>query len=190
MTGLFSYLHSISPLSETLRQHLQQIVKRKELARKEHLLQAGQVCKSIWFIERGLLRCYTARESGEVCSWFMKEGDVCMSVESFFLQQSSLENIQAMENTELYSIEFEELQQIYREFPAFNITGRVLLEKYYLLSEQRLTAMRSRRAPERYRWLGEHSPELLQRVPAKYLASYLGITEVMLSNIKGRRSKM
>jgi len=187
MTGLFRYLESLHPLEEALQQHLQKTVRKMELGRKEHLLWAGHICRNVYFIERGLLRCYERRDATEVCSWFMKEGDVCISVESFLQQRHSRENIQAMEDTELYYLDFGELQSIYRQFPVFNLTGRLLVEKYYLLSEQRLGAMRLRRSHERYGWLAEHFPDLLQRVPAKYLASYLGITEVMLSNIKARR---
>jgi CRP/FNR family transcriptional regulator, anaerobic regulatory protein len=65
--------------------------------------------------------------------------------------------------------------------------GRVLTEKYYGLSEQRAYSLRMQRSRERYHFLLEHHPELLLRVPAKYLASYLNITEVTMSNVKARR---
>jgi CRP-like cAMP-binding protein len=117
----------------------------------------------------------------------MKEGDVCISVESWFRRMESRENIQALERTEVYYISWRQLQDIYERYPAFNFTGRLLTEKYYLQSEQRLAAMRLRRSHERYQWLMESSPELLLRVPAKHLASYLGMSEVMLSNIRSRR---
>lgn len=187
MINIFQYLESIHPLPEGLPEHLERVLKKKTLSRREYLLRAGQVCRSIYFIEKGLLRCYAVQGTTEVCSWFMKEGDICISVESFFRQQYSHENIQALENAEVQYMNYEELQHIYKEYPDFNYTARVLTEKYYLLSEQRLLAMRMRRSHERYAWMMEYFPELLQRVPAKYIASYLGITEVMLSTIKGRR---
>jgi CRP/FNR family transcriptional regulator, anaerobic regulatory protein len=187
MTALLYYLQSIRPLPPELYEHLQQVVKRKWLAPKEYLLTEGQVCGHVYFIHKGLLRCYALQGATEVCSWFMKEKDICVSVESFFRQQISRENIQALEKTELYFISYAELQHIYRRFPDFNFTGRLLTEKYYQLSEQRLLAMRLRSSQERYRWLMESDPELLLRVPAKYLASYLGMSAVMLSNIRSRR---
>ena len=116
----------------------------------------------------------------------MKEGDVIISVESFFTQKPSYEAIQAIEDCELYFIEYDELQFIYRHFPEFNFIGRVLTEKYYTLSEQRLYSMRMQRASERYQYLLDHFPELVKRVASKYLASYLGVTEVTLSKIKGK----
>ncbi|HZH95185.1 MAG TPA: cyclic nucleotide-binding protein, partial [Flavisolibacter sp.] len=63
---------------------------------------------------------------------------------------------------------------------------RVLLEKYYTLSEQRLYSLRMQRSRERYEYLLEHHPELVLRVPLKYLASYLGIQEETLSRIRSR----
>lgn len=186
MTALLYYLQSIRPLSPGLYEHLQQIVKRKWVAPKEFLLTEGQVCEHVYFIHKGLLRCYAVQGAKEVCSWFMKEKDICVSVESWFRQQISRENIQALERTEVYFISHAELQHIYRVFPDFNFTGRLLTEKYYQLSEQRLIAMRLRRSHERYAWLLENFPDLLLRVPAKYLASYLGISEVMLSYIRSR----
>lgn len=187
MLTVLKYLQSIQPLPAGLTGYLQQIIKRKEIARKEYLLKEGQVCRNIYFIESGLLRCYYVKDGGEVSSWFMKEKDVCISVESYYQQRPSLEYIQALEDTVVYSISFEELDRIYRNFPAFNYTGRVLTERYYILSEQRSKSMRMQRSHERYDWLMDRYPELMQRVAAKYIASYLGITEVTLSVVKGRR---
>jgi hypothetical protein len=62
--------------------------------------------------------------------------------------------------------------------------GRELVQKYYKLSEQRLYSLRMQRGPERYAYLIEHHPELVQRVEQKYLASYLGITEQYLSMMR------
>jgi CRP/FNR family transcriptional regulator, anaerobic regulatory protein len=138
----------------------------------------------IWFIEKGMLRCFYMLEDKEVSSWFMKEGDVTVSVESFFRQTISYESIQALEDSTVHYITFDELQFIYRNFIEFNFIGRLLLEHYYTLSEQRLYAIRMQRSPDRYAYLMEHHPELIQRVPSKHLASYLGIMDVTLSNIK------
>jgi CRP-like cAMP-binding protein len=187
MTSVLHYLQSIHPLPENLIAYLQQIIRKKELSRKEYLLKEGQVCRNIHFIEKGLLRAYYVKDGGEVSSWFMQEKDVCMGVESYYRQQPSQEYIQALEDSVVYSITYEELQRIYRNFPVFNYTGRVLTERYYMLSEQRSKSMRMQRSHERYDWLMERYPELMQRVPAKYIASYLGITEVTLSVVRGRR---
>ncbi|HEX9510094.1 MAG TPA: Crp/Fnr family transcriptional regulator [Puia sp.] len=187
MISLFKYLRSIHPLSPGLRDHLEDIVKEKKLARKDYLLKAGQISGNIYFIQKGLLRSYYFKEGKEISSYFMKEGDICIAVESFFTQQYGQDNIQAIEDSVVHYISYEELQRIYRDFGEFNYIGRVLVERCYLLTVQRITAMWMQKAHDRYHWFAQNFPELLERVSAKYLASYLGITEVMLSKIKSGR---
>ena len=184
--NLIAYLNKIHPLSDELAMHLQQTLRERKVAKKQFLLKAGHTCRDISFIEEGLLRCFYFKEDMEVSSWFMKEGDVIASVMSFFNQTPSYESIQAIEDSVVYSIEHRELEAIYRAFPEFNYVGRVLVQKYYMLSEQRLYSLRMQRSQERYDYLLEHHAELVLRVPAKYLASYLGITEVTMSKIKAR----
>ncbi|GAC1424578.1 MAG: Crp/Fnr family transcriptional regulator [Flavisolibacter sp.] len=186
MEKLLLYLDSIYPMTDSLKQNLATIIKCKELPKKSFLLKAGHISKNIYFITKGLLRCFYIKDNHEICSWFMKEGDVIVSVESFFSQKESYESIQALEDCILYYIGYEELQLIYQKYPEFNFIGRRMIEKYYTLSEQRLFSIRMQRSQERYDYLMNHHSELILRVPAKYLASYLGITEVTMSKIKGR----
>ena len=181
------YLNSIYEMSEGLKMHLSGILKKRTVAKKQYLLKTGHVCNSIYFIDKGLVRCFYLKEDKEVCSWFMKDGDVIVSVESFFTQRPSYEMIQALEDCTLYYINYNELQYIYRNFTEFNFIGRVLTEKYYSLSEQRLFSLRMQRAQERYEYLREHDNELLLRVPSKYIASYLSISEETLSRIRSKK---
>ena len=187
MNNVLNHLQSIQAFPPGLKERLQKIIRKKEVSRKEYLLEAGHTCRDIYFIEKGIFRCYYLKDGVEVCSWFMKEKDVCIAVKSFYRQQPSVEYIQALEDSVVYCISFEDLQRLYRDFPSFNFTGRVLTEHYYMLSEDRSSSIRMLRAHERYAWLMEHFPELLLRVPAKYIASYLGMTEVTLSVIRGRK---
>ncbi|WP_121355726.1 Crp/Fnr family transcriptional regulator [Flavisolibacter nicotianae] len=186
MDELLKYLESIHAMSDGLKEHLAVTLKEKRLLRKDYLLRAGQASRQIYFISRGLLRCFYIKEDQEVSSWFMKEGDVIVSVESFFGQKPSYESIVALEDCLLYYITYDELQYIYRHFPEFNFIGRALLEKYYTLSEQRLYSLRMQRSQERYEYLLKHHPDLVLRVPMKHLASYLGITEETLSRIRSK----
>lgn len=186
METLLRNLQAIHPLSNALLEYLQKHLRCLQIGKRHYLLKAGHVCRNIYFIEKGLFRCFYLKEEAEVSSWFMKEGDVIASVLSFFNQTPSYESIQAIEDSIVHYIEHRELEYIYRTFPEFNYVGRVLVQKYYMLSEQRLYSLRMQRAQERYDYLLEYHSELVLRVPAKYLASYLGITEVTMSKIKAR----
>lgn len=187
MEALIHYLNSIRPLSPELIAYLQGVLRERQLHKKEFLLKAGHICRTVCFIQSGLFRCFYEREGHDICSWFMKEGDVIISVASFFDQKESYESIQAIEDSSIYFIEFNQLEFAYRNFPEFNYVGRVLLQKYYQQSEQRLYALRMQRAHERYDHLLKSNASLVLRVPAKFIASYLGLSEAHFSVIKSRQ---
>jgi CRP-like cAMP-binding protein len=154
------------------------------MKKKQFFLRQGQVSSRIAFIEKGLFRSFYKIHGTETCAWFMREHDIIISVKSFFRQERSMENIQALEDAELYHISYEELNSLYRDFPSFLLTGKLITEHYYVLSEERSYAMRNQRSHERFRYMIDSEPEIVRRVPSKFLASYLGISEVTLSTIK------
>ena len=120
MNELITFLDTICPLSSELKEHLRLILKTKTFLKKDFLLRAGHICQNISFIEKGLFRCFYAHGENEVSSWFMKEGDVIISVESFFKQVASYESIQALEDCTVYYISYEQLMHAYIIFVEFN----------------------------------------------------------------------
>lgn len=187
MQALLQFLQQVHPLSVALQEHLTEIAQYRAVPKKGILLRAGHHCRHLYFIKKGLLRCYYYRGTTEVSSSFMKENDVIFSAESFYLRQVSYESIQAIEDSELFYISYEQLYHIYRVYPEFNWTGRELSQELHINRTRQLYGLRMQQSPQRYAWLLEHDPELILRVPAKFLASYLGISEVMLSVIKGKK---
>jgi CRP/FNR family transcriptional regulator, anaerobic regulatory protein len=188
MDQLLQFLDSLYPLSQELQDKLVQILKSRVFPKKAFLLKAGHISSNIYFIEKGLVRCFYMVGDKSISAWFMKEGDVVVSVNSFFGQVKSSESIQALEETIVLYISYNELEGLYNRFLCFNVHGRKVLTHYYRLSEQRAISMRSLKAKERYSYLLSQSPELLQRVPRKYLASYIGVTEATFSNINNKPS--
>lgn len=189
MNEVLHFLQSIHSLSPQLIDYLSKNMKCRELHKKEYLLKAGHIAQSVCFIQQGLLRAFYIKGDKDVTSWFMKEGDISVSIESFYDQIESYENIQALEDCVLYYINHKELEYIYREFEEFNFIGRVLTIKYHKLWVKQLFSIRMQSACERYKWLLENHPDLLVRVPAKYIASYLDITDVTLSTIRAKLMK-
>lgn len=118
----------------------------------------------------------------------MKEGDILVSAASFFLQQYSNEYVQALEDAVVWYICYDELQYIYKTFPEFNTIAATLTTKSYLLSENRAKLIRMKNGTERYNYMLQQHPDLVLRVPAKYLATYLCVTEETLSRIRAKRS--
>lgn len=187
MEEVLELLHTVHPMSPGLRDHIGTIIRHRVVPKKAFLLKAGHVCRDIYFIRKGILRCYYLKSDMEVCSWFMKENDLVISIESFYGQVPSYEYLQALEETEVWYISYTELQRIYQEYPEFNTTGRILTQKYHQHWARQLFAIRMHTAEERYRWLLDNHPELLLRVPAKYIATYLDIAEITLIKIKGKQ---
>jgi CRP-like cAMP-binding protein len=184
MEELLAWLNAIHPLPHPLLERLRRKVKFRKLNRKEYLLEAGHVNREICFIKSGLLRCFYLKEGKEISSWFMKEGDVIVSVESFYEQIKSYEHIQALEDCEIFYISYEQLHALYNEFMEFNYIGRVLTVKYLILWTRQLYNIRMMTAKERYQYMQERTPELLQRVSGRHLASYLDINESTFYRIK------
>ncbi len=188
MNELLTFLNSIYPLSQSAREYLMQNLKEIQIPKKKFLLKEGSICHNIYFVENGLLRCFYTKNDKEINSWFMKEHDVIFSVESFLNQTPSNENIQVLEDSLLYYIGYQELQYLYNQCPELNFIGRVVTEEYYKLSEQRLYSLRMQKADERYNFMMNHFPHIILRVPSKYIASYLGITEETLSRIRASKT--
>jgi CRP/FNR family transcriptional regulator, anaerobic regulatory protein len=181
---LLFYLNSIHKLSPELENHLLSVVKHREILKKDFLLKAGQINKEISFIVSGLMHAYYLKEDTVVSSWFLKEGDVIVSVDSFYDQVPSYEYIRALENTSIYYIDYSELEYIYNNFMEFNFIGRVLTIKYLKIWTQQLYSIKMRSAKERYEWILQNHPELLLRVPQKLIATYLDLTAVTLSAVR------
>ena len=189
MEELLTYIESIYPLSAALREHLKTVVRAKTVYKKEFLLKAGKISHNLCFIQKGLMRAYYLKGNTEVSAWFMTDGDFIVSIESFYEQKESYESIQALEDTEMFYIDYDELEYIYKHFLEFNYIGRVITIKYLTLWAKQLFSIRNQTAEERYLWLLANRPEIILRVPAKYIASYLDITEVTLSRIKNNIAK-
>jgi CRP-like cAMP-binding protein len=187
--SLLHLFNSVIPVSDALRARLISLLRVETFPKKTILLREGQICNHIYFIEKGFVRSFCRKESQEITSWFMKEGDVFISVNSFFNRQPTREYIETIEESTLCYIHYDELQEIYKDFIEFNIIGRVLTEKYYVLCEERLYSIRKQRSEERYQFLLSYHPQILQRAPLKYVASYLGISLETLSRIRAKKNK-
>ena len=186
MTSFLAFIDAIQPLSPELSQAIGAVARREELPARHLLLRPGQVARRVYFLETGLVRGYTLLHGREVSSWFMQAGDFVISILSFLTQQPSEEYMELLEPAVVHSISYAELQELYQAFPTFNHTGRVLIEKYYVLSEQRAHNLRARTATERYELLLQSFPTVFQRVALQHIASHLGMAPETLSRLRNR----
>ena len=187
ISSIINYLSLIQPLSEGLKNFLVNNLIEQNLKRKEILLSSGEISNKICFITKGFLRSYYISDNGiDTTAWFMKEGDICISVKSFYERIPSDEYIEAIEPSSIFYLNYQQLQEAYKLFPEFNIIGRILTEKYYILSEERLLCLRSRKSKDRYPFLLKHHPEIASRGLVQHVASYLDIDKHWLSKIRAQ----
>jgi len=189
MKDVIDFLRSVYPLSDACCEHLSKIIKFRTVAKDEILLRPGEVCEFIFFIRKGLLRCFYLEGEKEVTSWLRKERDLCVSVDSYYDQLSSYEYIVAVEDCELYYISFYEEREVFETFLEYNFIGRMLTQRELREHARELRNIRMLSSSQRYLALLERDPELVQRVPVMYLASYLDMTPETLSRMRSLVSK-
>jgi CRP-like cAMP-binding protein len=189
MIFLLTFLRTIQPLSVGLEKKIKAIVRTKILKRKEYLEKSGQICRNIYFVQKGLLRFDYPLGHKSMSHSFRKENEICASWYSFFSQQPGILNIRALERCVIHYIDFEDFCMLTQKFPEFNIMCWTLIGKYLRTTDQRLMQMWMQPAYNRFQWLLSESPDLLERVSGKDLASYLGIGPAMLCRLKSRISQ-
>lgn len=177
-------IDAIHVLPGASRQLLMERVQEIEYRKEYLLIEANKIDPSLYFIKNGMVRAFSDTEKNEITFWFGKEGDPVLSMKSYIAGAPGYENIELIENTQLYKIEAQELYKLYKEDIHIANWGRKLAERELLKTEERLISREFKTALERYEDLIENNPYLVQRVPLGYLASYLGITQSSLSRIR------
>ena len=132
-----------------------------------------------------MVRAYSIDQNGrEITSWIMGPGELIISVHSFFTQKPAQEYIEILQSAELQSLTWNQLNSYYADFPEGNLIGRILTQKYYILSEERSILIRTTSPLERYHILLAQYPKIEQQTTQSNIASYLGITRETLSRLK------
>jgi CRP-like cAMP-binding protein len=185
--ALIDYLALLSSceFSKELREHLLSIVCRKSVKKLGYLLEEGKVSRHIYFIGRGILRCFYRNGDGqEVTAWILREPNVVVAVNSFYRQQPSFEIIQAVVDTDVFYISHSELENIYVRFPEFERVGRLLTIEYLIFWSMQLFSLRMRKKGDRFEMWYKENEDLLQWVPQNFVASYLDMEPETFSRLK------
>ncbi len=185
MEALIAYFKTFNPLSEEAIQALSKTCTPMFKKKNEILQPIGHTCKTIYFISKGAARIYYYKDNTDVTECLAFENSIIARVESLFSGRPSRKAIQMLEDSELIAINATQLFQLYDTFPEIERLFRKIFEAAYVLSVNRVESIQFHTAEERYSALLNETPNVLQRVALKYVASYLGITQVSLSRIRG-----
>jgi CRP-like cAMP-binding protein len=155
--------------------------------RHERLLNQGEVCKHVYFVARGCLQVFVYDpEMEETTRDIVIENNWCSELISFGSGNPSAENIKAVEASDLLAINRYGFQLMMQTVPPFDKVYRQVLEASYANSVYRVNSFVSMSALDRIKWLMEHRPTLMTRLPSKLLASYLGINKDVFSRLKAK----
>ncbi|MBK6275759.1 MAG: Crp/Fnr family transcriptional regulator [Saprospirales bacterium] len=155
----------------------------KNIKKNELVLMEGETCKDLIFVQNGCLRLYYIQEDVEISVWFALKHSSAIEIYSFISETPSNYFLQAIEETEILYLPKTELNKLYETHPKMQEMMRKFWEDVILHLLQRFTALQRDTAEQRYLDL-LNKPELLQTIPQKYLASFIGVTPTSLSRIK------
>lgn len=141
----------------------------------------------MFFIEKGCLRTWVNNDGQEITTQFFFENDSVSSIESFRNNQPSFYNIESIEPCVLQTLSQKDFQMIIETSPELKREMEEHLFNRLFQTQQLFYSYLKNNPQQRYAELIEKHPEILQRVPQHYIASYLGITPVSLSRIRNRR---
>lgn len=187
MNLLFQYFNKFNPLSKVAESAIAGLCKTVTVKKNADLQPIGHTCKTIYFINKGVARIYYFKDGVDITESFAFENNIIARVESLFTGNPSRKAIQILEDSELIAINSTELFKLYDKFPEIERLFRLIFEAAYVETVNRIESIQFHTAEERYNSLIKDAPGVLKRVPLKYVASYLGITQVSLSRIRGAK---
>ena len=187
---LIDYFNNILLLSEEEAGLVSAYFKPRLYRKRQYVLQDGDVCNHFSFVVHGCLRMYKLDTKGNThVVQFATENWWMVNVGSFHERTPSELTIDALEDTLVLQINYEQLIALYTAAPKFDRIFRVLIENSFVSLQKRLLQNISSTAAERYLAFVEMYPHLVNRLPQVQIASFLGISPEFLSRLRNKRHK-
>ncbi|WP_407885910.1 Crp/Fnr family transcriptional regulator [Levilactobacillus sp. N40-8-2] len=165
---------------------LQSLFVAKHVATGCTLLLEGDVATELFIVTNGALRLWHSSSGRDITLQFFFENQIVSSFESFYLDQPSGFSIESFEDTDVLMLSKRDFTRIQQRYPSIEpAITRFICERFITYRNIFFTQLQDSPV-ERYRQLVDDAPEILDRVPLRLVASYLGITPVSLSRIRTR----
>ena len=161
---------------------------KQEFPKGSLILKEGQRENYLSFIDRGIIRYYIPKPENDLTFGFSFEGEFTSGYDSFLTRSDAQYSIEALTDTTLWRLTYDDLQIIYNTTSMGNVIGRIFSERLFLLKFKRELSLLADTAEQRYLKLFKERPNLIQYIPLKYICSYIGITPQALSRIRRRIS--
>jgi CRP-like cAMP-binding protein len=188
ISPLLAVLQVLYPVSPDVESFLKEHISIATVRKRKLLLKEGTYCEHIYFVVKGAIRGFVREGHRDITTWITTENQLVSSIFSLHQRGQAVENIQALENCDLLAMTLDDLHTLYQQHPESNILARKLLEIYYADAEKRAYIARLTKAENKYRSFLTHHQHLSNRIPLKYIASYLGMTLETLSRVRKKFS--
>lgn len=163
------------------------LFKTTTIKKGDYFLKKGKQSKELSFIQSGLLRIFAQTEDKEITQWISIKGYFVTDLSSFVLENPTRWTIQALVDTELYTISREDYNKIGTLIPKWLQLEKLFLVRCFTIMEDRIFSHLSMSAEERYTSFFESNRELFNQVPLQYIASMLGMTPETFSRIRKKQ---
>lgn len=181
----FQFLHKFITLSEEeFDEYIRPNIEVRHFKKKQLITKDGEIEDYFNFITKGLARKYYKKGNQEINVQISTEGHIIHAQESFHSRTPSEYFIEAIEPTTVVSITYDNLEKIYSQSHKMERLGRLVITFTMIIKDRWLMNMLKHTPRERFLDFVQKNPELLQRVPQRYLASYLNIQPETFSRFK------
>lgn len=175
------YFH---PLDQKEQELLSSILKEKKLKKGEFLLKEGDVAHDIYWVGKGMLRQFYYKDGREVTEHFACENQGALCINSLFLQKPSSILVQALEDSTIFLMPYEECIKLAQKHPQLATLLRKILEGSLIVSQEKADSWRFETAQERYKRFLREYPDAAKRASVNHIASYLLMTPESLSRVR------
>jgi CRP-like cAMP-binding protein len=186
VNSLLKAITSISPLSADSQNEFLKAWKFSTVPKDHYLLREHTISDYFYFIDKGHPHFYH-KNGKEITEWIATDEQFFLSITSFFQRVPSHLIIETLEPSEVYAIHHNDFMALADQYHDVEKLLRKMVTASLILSQVRMDSIQFETAQQRYDRLLRTSPEIIQRVPVSYIASFLGVTAETLSRIRSQK---
>lgn len=184
MNNFIEHLNSISKLSDSAIHAINEYLTVERVPKKQIFVPELSTSQKLYFIKKGVVRAFFYHDGKEITDWFGMENMIIGATVRNFPTKNSLHSLETLEDSELVSVSFDNLEKLYQKHHDIERLGRLIAINTILFLQHKVDTQQLYTAKERYDDFIIKYPNLINRVPLGYIASYLGMNQVTLSRIR------
>ena len=163
---------------------LESVLVPMKFAKGKMILEEGEVCENIYYLDKGLIRQFYFKNGKEVTEHLGSDRSIFMCIESLFREIPSFLQVEAIESCQIYALPKHRFEQVALHNVNIQILYRKILEESLILSQVHADLVRFETAGDRYKKMCKLMPQVVLRAPLVYIASYLQMTPETLSRVR------